>query len=181
MKIYTRTGDDGTTSLYGKKRLAKHHIRIESYGTVDELNSWIGLLADETENTDINKFLRRVQVQLFNIGSHLAADADAGFKLPEIKIGLIEELENAIDKMNEDLDPLKTFILPGGSVKVSNCHIARTVCRRAERRVVHLAEQEDVDTHIVKVLNRLSDYLFVLSRFIAYELNIKEIPWDPKL
>jgi len=181
MKIYTRTGDDGTTSLYGKKRLAKHHIRIESYGTVDELNSWIGLMADETENSEIENFLRKIQVQLFNIGSHLAADDDAGFKLPEIKIGLIKELEEAIDRMNEDLEPLKTFILPGGDVKISHCHIARTVCRRAERRVVHLAESENVDAHIIKVLNRLSDYLFVLSRYIAYELNVKEIPWDPKL
>ncbi len=181
MKIYTRTGDDGTTGLYGKKRLAKHHIRIESYGTVDELNSWIGLLADESINSEVESFLRKIQVQLFNIGSHLASDEDAGFKLPEIKIGLIKELEEAIDKMNVALEPLKTFILPGGSVKVSHCHIARTVCRRAERRVVHLAESETVDSHIIKVLNRLSDYLFVLSRFIAFEQKVKEIPWDPKL
>lgn len=181
MKIYTRTGDDGTTGLYGKKRLAKHHIRIESYGTVDELNSWIGLLADESENISTSNFLRKIQVQLFNIGSHLASDEDSGYKLPDIQIGLIQELEDSIDKMNEELEPLKTFILPGGHVKISHCHIARTVCRRAERRIVHLAEQENVDNHIVKVLNRLSDYLFVLSRYIAFELKTKEIPWDPKL
>jgi len=181
MKIYTRTGDDGTTGLYGKKRLAKHHIRIESYGTVDELNSWIGLLADESSNSEISQFLRKVQVQLFNIGSHLASDKDVAYKLPEIKIGLIQELESTIDTMNEVLEPLKTFILPGGHQRISHCHIARTVCRRAERRVVALAEEEEVDNHIVKVLNRLSDYLFVLSRFMAHELNVKEIPWDPKL
>jgi len=179
MKIYTKTGDNGTTSLYGGKRLSKDNIRIEAYGTVDELNSWTGLVADE--NAFAQDFLRKIQVELFNIGSHLASDESNTYPLPEVAYEMVQDMEEDIDRMNEELEPLKTFILPGGSPSVSHCHIARTVCRRAERRIVTLTSEAKIDEQIVVFLNRYSDYLFILSRYIAYKLAVKEIPWEANI
>lgn len=181
-KIYTKTGDKGETSLIGGTRLPKQHIRIEAYGTVDELNSHIGLLRDVTAETDFNfDVLLSVQDRLFSIGSHLAADPEKNkMVLPEIFEGDVTALENAIDKMEELLPEMKHFVLPGGHIHVSYAHIARTVCRRAERAVLKLAENEKVEPIIPRYLNRLSDYVFVLSRYMSQQRNASEIPWIPK-
>lgn len=182
MKIYTRKGDKGETSLLGGTRVAKSHIRIESYGTVDELNSWIGLIRDQQINNGTKKFLIHVQDRLFTIGSHLASDpAKRGIKIPEIKEEDVTSLEKEMDRMNEILPEMKSFVLPGGHTTVSYCHIARCVCRRAERCTVHLAGLEKVEDIIIKYLNRLSDYLFVLSRMLSADLKAEEIPWKPSL
>jgi cob(I)alamin adenosyltransferase len=180
MKIYTRKGDEGNTSLIGGTRVPKHHLRIETYGTVDELNSWIGLLRDQSIPEVHTNLLLRIQNQLFVIGSHLANDPDAsGMKLPKLEDGEVSALEQAMDAMEEQLPEMRNFVLPGGHPVVSHCHIARCVCRRAERWVVHLTETAPVDPFILKYLNRLSDYLFVLSRKLAQELGAPEIPWRP--
>lgn len=182
MKIYTKTGDKGQTSLFGGERVPKHHLRIESYGTVDELNSYIGLLRDTFINPDTTVVLIEIQDRLFTLGSMLATpdEKDGKIKIPHIKEEDITYLENQIDLMNETLPPLRSFVLPGGALAVSYSHIARTVCRRAERLVVHLAENEKVDELVVKYLNRLSDYLFTLSRKIAHDLNANEVEWKPR-
>ena len=182
MKIYTKKGDKGETSLLGGKRVLKSNIRIEAYGTVDELNSWIGLIRDQNINDSIKKFLIHIQDRLFTIGSHLAADPEKSkIKLPDIKEENISALEKEIDAMNETLPEMRSFVLPGGNTVVSYCHISRCVCRRAERCSVHLSENEKVDDIIIKYLNRLSDYLFVLSRKLTNDLQAEEIPWKTDL
>lgn len=181
MKIYTRKGDRGETSLLGGTRVLKSHIRIESYGTVDELNSWIGLLRDQNIDGEIKMFLIRIQSRLFAIGSHLASDPEKSkVKIPKITEEDVTALEKEIDKMNENLAELKSFVLPGGNEIVSYCHIARCVCRKAERIVVLLAGKEKVEEMIIKYLNRLSDYLFVLARKLSLEFRAEEILWKPK-
>lgn len=182
MKIYTKKGDKGETSLLGGTRVTKSHIRIESYGTVDELNSWIGLIRDQQIDDYTKKILIHIQDRLFTIGSHLASDpTKSGIKIPDIKEENITALELEMDKINEIIPEMKSFVLPGGNTIVSYCHIARCVCRRAERCAVHLASEEKVADIILKYLNRLSDYLFVLSRKLSHDLNAEEIPWKPNL
>jgi cob(I)alamin adenosyltransferase len=181
-RIYTKTGDKGQTSLIGGTRLPKHHIRIEAYGTVDELNSHIGLLRDVTDDRTTPELLIHIQDRLFTIGSHLAADpAKNKMQLPLVAEEDIIRLEKAIDAIDAEVPEMKSFVLPGGHVYVSYCHIARCVCRRAERSVLRLAENESVDEIHNKYLNRLSDYLFMLSRWYTLQLKAVEIPWKPKL
>ncbi len=179
-KIYTKTGDAGETGLFGGKRLPKSHLRIESYGTVDELNSWIGLIRDLTEYPKTEGVLENVQNRLFEIGSNLATDPSKKMDVPEVKQSAIALLEQEIDSMEGELSPLKTFILPGGHPIVSQIHIARCVCRRAERGVVGLAIIDEVPEILIQYLNRLSDYLFVLSRWVGMKLDAKELPWIPE-
>lgn len=181
MKIYTKKGDSGTTGLIGGTRLPKHHIRIESYGTVDELNSYIGLLRDLITDNAKAAVLLEIQDRLFTIGSHLAADpVKSKMTLPELYESDVTYLEKQIDEMDSELPPMKFFVLPGGHVTVSQCHIARCICRRAERLVSHLSESETVEPLISAYMNRLSDYLFILSRKLAHELNAVETPWRPR-
>lgn len=181
-RIYTKTGDKGQTSLIGGTRLPKHHIRIEAYGTVDELNSHVGLLRDVTEDPATQELLISIQDRLFTIGSHLAADPVKNkMQLPPVHEEDILALEKAIDSIDAIVPPMKSFVLPGGHIYVSYCHIARCVCRRAERAVLRLAENEQVDEIHNKYLNRLSDYLFMLSRWYTQQLHATEIPWKPKL
>lgn len=179
-KIYTKTGDKGETSLFGGKRLPKSHERIEAYGTVDELNSWIGVLRDLIEETATKNLLKSIQDRLFTLGSNLASDPDKEMITPDIFETDVEILEHAMDAMNESLPPLKNFILPGGHTTVSFCHVARCVCRRAERQVVNLSLHEVIEALIIRYLNRLSDYLFVLSRKLAQDLQIEEVIWKPR-
>ena len=179
-KIYTKTGDKGETGLFGGKRLPKNHIRIESYGTVDELNAYIGMLRDVSPTEHQKEILKEIQDRLFTIGSNLASDPEKNMTTPDIKESDIELLEKEMDQMDETLPPLKNFILPGGHPTVSFCHIARTVCRRAERMVVALHHNEAVEEIIIRYLNRLSDYLFVLGRQLSQDLNAGEIPWQPR-
>jgi cob(I)alamin adenosyltransferase len=182
LRIYTKTGDSGETSLLGGTRLPKHHSRIEAYGTVDELNSHIGLVRDVSEQLDVRDILVSVQDRLFTIGSNLAADPEKNkMKLPMLAEADITALEQAIDQMEAKVPPMKSFVLPGGHVHVSYCHIARCVCRRAERSVIKLAETEKVDQIFIKYLNRLSDYLFMLSRYMVMLLKCEETPWKPKM
>ncbi|MGP8214327.1 MAG: cob(I)yrinic acid a,c-diamide adenosyltransferase [Bacteroidia bacterium] len=182
MKIYTKTGDKGQTSLLGGTRVPKHHIRIEAYGTVDELNSWIGLLRDTIADVQVNSILMEVQDRLLTMGSSLASDpVKSKVKIPRFSENDITVLEKEIDKMDMVLPPMKSFVLPGGHQTVSYCHIARCVCRRAERRVIHLVENEQVDELVIKYLNRLSDYLFTLARKLTYDLKASEVPWKPKM
>lgn len=181
-KIYTKTGDKGMTSLIGGVRLPKHHIRIESYGTVDELNSHMGLLRDVTDDQTTVNFILYIQDRLFTIGSHLAADPSKNkMQLPEINEDDVVQLEKAIDAIDALVPEMKSFVLPGGHVTVSYCHIARCVCRRAERAVLRLAENEKVEEIHIKYLNRLSDYLFMLSRWYTLRLKAVEMPWKPKV
>lgn len=182
MKIYTKTGDKGLTSLFGGKRVPKHHLRIEAYGTVDELNSNIGLIRDQKISSETFAVLIEIQDRLFTLGSILATEpGNEKVKVPQLNEQDILFLENEIDKMNEVLPEMRSFVLPGGHQTVSFCHITRCVCRRAERLVVHLAEVENVPELIIKYLNRLSDYLFVLSRKISQENNANEIPWKARM
>lgn len=182
MKIYTKTGDKGQTSLLGGKRLPKSHIRIDAYGTVDELNSFIGLLRDTVNNDPVAHILLQVQDRLFTIGSILAAAGDENkFKIPALHEDDITLLEKEIDRMNEELEPMRTFILPGGHQPASLAHVCRTICRRGERRCVDLATLEPTPEIVVKYLNRLSDYLFVLSRFLTKTGGGTETPWTPRL
>ncbi|CAN5894249.1 cob(I)yrinic acid a,c-diamide adenosyltransferase [soil metagenome] len=183
-KIYTKTGDLGKTSLIGGTKVAKSHLRIESYGTVDELNSYIGLVNDLTEDETSKKMLKEIQDRLFTIGSSLACDPEKEplMKIPDLQEEDVLLLEKEIDRMNEALPEMKSFILPGGHVAISTIHIARCVCRRAERLCVHLHQENMfVDPLVIKYLNRLSDYLFVLSRYIGHLLSVPEIPWKPRL
>jgi cob(I)alamin adenosyltransferase len=179
-KIYTKTGDKGETSLFGGARLPKSHLRIESYGTVDELNSYIGLLRDALQDEATRAILKKIQDRLFDVGANLAVDPSKKMQVPEIIEEDIQLFENEIDKMEELLAPLKNFILPGGHVTVSYCHLARTVCRRAERNVVALSLNDTVDEILVRYLNRLSDYLFVLARKIALDLGVTEVAWEKR-
>lgn len=182
MKIYTKTGDKGFTSLIGGVRVPKHHIRIESYGTVDELNSWIGLIRDQELDEHDKEILKQVQDRLFTIGSSLAADPERSkMHIPDLHNEDIELLEQEMDNMNAELPELKHFILPGGSNAVSYCHIARCVCRRAERLTVHLAEESTVDEKVIIYLNRLSDYLFTLGRRVGHQQQVLENKWIPRM
>lgn len=182
MRIYTKTGDSGETSLIGGTRVPKHHLRIETYGTVDELNSYIGMIRDTNPNDPgMVAVLSKVQDRLFTIGSLLAADPDKSkMKLPDLLPEDTSELEREIDQMNEHLPELTSFILPGGHVDSSWCHLARCVCRRCERLVSHLSEVTSVNPLILPYLNRLSDYLFVLSRKVLMDRGGAEIPWNPR-
>ena len=184
MKIYTKTGDKGTTSLIGGTKVPKSHLRIEAYGTVDELNSYIGLCKDLLTDEQGKKILLEVQDRLFTIGSSLACDPikEPKMRIPDLKETDIELLEKEIDRMEETLPAMKSFILPGGHTTLSHLHIARCVCRRAERCCVRLElESLEVEEIIIKYLNRLSDYLFVLSRFTGQQLKVEEIPWKPRV
>ena len=182
MKIYTKTGDTGFTSLIGGTRVPKHHIRIESYGTVDELNSYIGLIGDQDIDAHDKEVLKQIQDRLFTIGSSLAADPERSrMIIPDLHMSDVEMLETEMDTMNESLPALKHFILPGGSNVISFCHIARCVCRRAERITVQLAEESTVDEKVNIYLNRLSDYLFTLARKIADTNKIAENQWIPRV
>jgi cob(I)alamin adenosyltransferase len=184
MKIYTKTGDKGTTSLIGGTKVPKNDIRIETYGTVDELNSWIGLVNDQLQDDTFKTELKEIQDRLFTIGSSLATDTEKGskMKLPDLNEADVSFLEKKMDDMTSQLPPMKSFILPGGHVTVSSIHIARCVCRRAERLAVNM-QQHDlfVDETLIKYLNRLSDYLFTLSRFAAQKLGAEEIPWKARI
>ena len=183
-KIYTKTGDLGKTSLIGGTKVPKSHLRIESYGTIDELNSYIGLVSDLLNDARSNKMLKEVQDRLFTIGSSLACDPDKApaIKIPDLRESDIVLLENEIDAMDAVLPTMKNFILPGGHPAVSTIHIARCVCRRAERNCVNMQEHElFVDPLVIKYINRLSDYLFVLSRWAAHLLNVEEIKWKARI
>ena len=183
-KIYTKTGDLGKTSLIGGTKVYKSDIRIEAYGTVDELNSWIGLTGDHLSHEHTKAILKEIQDRLFTIGSALACDPDKEplMKIPDLKETDVVLLETEIDKMNEELPPMKSFILPGGHVAVSTAHVTRCICRRAERLCVNMQQHElFVDPLVIKYLNRLSDYLFVLARYAGHLLHIEEIKWKPRV
>jgi len=183
-KVYTKTGDLGKTSLIGGTKVPKSHLRIESYGTIDELNSYIGLSNDHISDASINLLLKEIQDRLFTIGSSLACDPDKAplMKIPDLKRDDVLLLENEMDRMDEVLPEMKSFILPGGHVAVSTLHVARCVCRRAERICVHMQEENlFVDPLVIVYLNRLSDYLFVLSRYVGHLKGVGEIPWKPRI
>lgn len=182
MKIYTKTGDKGKTSLFTGTRVPKHHIRIESYGTLDELNSWLGLIRDQEINSHYQNVLAKIQDKLFTVGAILATEPtkDNRLKIPRINSENIEFLEKEIDAMNEDLPAMTHFILPGGHTTVSYCHIARTVCRRGERMISYLNEEEAIPETVLSYINRLSDYLFVLARKLSKDLKAKEVKWIPE-
>lgn len=183
LKIYTRTGDKGTTSLIGGTKVPKSHQRIEAYGTIDELNSHIGLCRDLITDDTNRATLLHIQDMLFTIGSSLACDPvkEPKMRLPDLKASDVQFLEKEIDRMSAEIPPLTSFILPGGHSTVSHLHIARCVCRRAERSCVRLElESLEVEPVIIQYLNRLSDYLFVLCRYTTYQLKAEEIPWKPR-
>lgn len=178
MKIYTKTGDKGTTALFGGERVSKADARIEAYGTVDELNSHMGLLRDQEVNEKRKDELILIQNKLFVIGAMLATvPGNTSVKIPMLNESDVQMLETSIDAMDKLLPPMRSFVLPGGHVSVSVGHLARTVCRRTERLVVALAGSEEVDPLVIRYLNRLSDYLFVLCRQMAMELRVEEVPW----
>lgn len=183
-KIYTKTGDLGTTSLIGGTKVPKNHLRIETYGTVDELNSYIGLVSDLIQDAHSKIILKEIQDRLFTVGSSLACDPDKEplMKIPDLKQDDVVLLEKEIDRMNEMLPAMKHFILPGGHVAVSTTHVARCICRRAERLCVNMQEHElFVEPLVIKYINRLSDYLFILARYIGYQLHVQEIAWKPRI
>lgn len=182
MKIYTKTGDDGTTGLIGGTRVKKYDLRLEAYGTVDELNSYVGLIKSLYREEQIDLVLEKVQNKLFVIGGNLASESTNEMikrQLP-CREEDIQLLEKEMDRMTEILPPLHNFILPGGSQANAFCHVARTVCRRAERRIVELSEKEEIEPVLIKYINRLSDYLFVLSRKISFDMETAEILWVPE-
>lgn len=189
MKIYTKTGDFGQTSLFGGKRISKSNLRIDAYGTVDELNAYLGLIRDLDINPKHKEFIIAIQKNLFVAGAFLATppesrvkkNGDDRLKIGEIQSSDIEVLENEIDALEKELEPMTHFVLPGGHVSVSHCHIARAICRRAERICVHLQENETAGIEIMVYLNRLSDYLFVLARMLTKELKADEIKWIPEV
>ena len=180
MKIYTKKGDSGETSILGGKKLPKHHVRLEAYGCIDELNSSVGFLRDQNIGEIIKNDLLKIQEELFTIGSHLASDKDSSFPLPALQETWVSELENKMDEMDAQLPELKNFILPGGHPAVSSAHMSRCICRRAERWTSAFNELEGVDPLILKYLNRLSDYFFMLSRKIGQDLKVDEIYWKPR-
>jgi cob(I)alamin adenosyltransferase len=188
MKIYTKTGDKGSTSLFGGTRVPKYHHRIDSYGTIDELNSWIGLIRDQEIDAHTKEMLIKIQSDLFSIGAILATDPEkemlkSGKKrldIVKITIADIALLENEIDVMSDVLPPMTHFVLPGGHTTVSYCHIARTVCRRAERLTALLFENEPFDEFVLPYINRLSDYLFVLARKLSHDFRSDELKWIPE-
>lgn len=187
MKIYTKTGDSGTTALFGGSRVKKYNLRIESYGTVDELNSYIGLIKDQEISDTIKEILLKIQNDLFTLGAMLATPPEKEtlksgkerLNIPKVDENSIQFLENEIDKMDATLPQMTHFILPGGHQAVSFCHVARCVCRRAERLSVELNDQEIINNDILKYLNRLSDFLFVLARKLSKDLSVEEIKWIP--
>jgi len=182
MKIYTKTGDKGLTSLIGGTRVPKFHLRIESYGTIDELNSYIGLILCQDINPHYKQVLKEIQDRLFTVGASLASDPEKSrMKIPDLHDDDVQLLEWEMDQMNEELPELKHFVLPGGNTIVSWCHIARCICRRAERLTVHLATESFVDEKMTVYLNRLSDYLFVLARKVGFDMNAMENNWIPRL
>jgi len=181
-KIYTKTGDKGQTSLIGGTRVPKYHIRIEAYGTVDELNSHIGLLRSQDIDKEIIEVLITIQDRLFTLGSRLAEDSEKSkMKLPDISESDVTLLENEIDKMDSQMQPIRSFVLPGGNTIISYCHIARCVCRRAERAALLAYNEYPFNEEIIKYLNRLSDYLFTLSRYLSQKLDVQEIAWKAKI
>ena len=188
MKIYTKTGDKGKTSLFGGTRVPKYHLRIEAYGTVDELNSYIGLIRDQKIDAHATEILLKIQNELFTLGSMLATPPDKEIlksgkdrlNITKITATSVELLENEIDQMNEFLPPMSHFILPGGHTTVSFCHITRCICRRAERITTLLNEESTINPEILVYLNRLSDYLFVLARKLTIDNQAQEIPWIPE-
>ncbi|MAN58969.1 MAG: ATP:cob(I)alamin adenosyltransferase [Flavobacteriaceae bacterium] len=188
MKIYTKTGDKGTTALFGGTRVPKHHIRIESYGTVDELNSHLGLIRDQEIDPHYKNILVHVQDRLFTLGAILATDPEKAtlksgkerLNIPRISEEDIAKLETEMDAMDEALPPMTHFVLPGGHTTVSYCHVARCVCRRAERMATLLHSEEPIDERVLQYLNRLSDYLFVLARKLTHDLQAEEIKWIPE-
>jgi len=187
MKIYTKTGDKGTTALFGGTRVPKHHMRIDSYGTVDELNAHIGLIRDQEINAQYQAVLIGIQDKLFTVGAVLATDPKKAIlksgkerlNIPKVSTADIQHLEDEIDQMNAALPPMTHFVLPGGHQTVSFCHIARCVCRRAERLATALHELEPFQAEVLIYLNRLSDYLFVLARKLSHDLKADEIKWIP--
>jgi cob(I)alamin adenosyltransferase len=188
MKIYTKTGDKGTTALFGGTRVPKHHLRIESYGTVDELNSYVGLIRDQNIDLKTIDSLLKIQNELFTLGAMLATPPEKEvlksgkqrLNIPKVTQSNIEYLESEMDAMNLELPQMTNFILPGGNQTVSFCHIARCVCRRAERLATALNDVETINPDVLTYLNRLSDYLFVLARKLTKDLSAKEIPWIPE-
>lgn len=188
MKIYTKTGDKGTTALFGGTRVPKHHIRIESYGTIDELNSWLGLIRDQEIDMHSKKIIALIQDKLFTVGAILATDPEKAvlkngkerLNIPKIDADDIKLLEKEMDAMETMLPQMTHFILPGGHTTVSYCHISRTVCRRAERIASLLNENEPFDERVLMYINRLSDYLFVLARKLSLDLKAEEIKWIPE-
>lgn len=184
MKVYTKTGDKGKTSLLGGTRVPKYNARIEAYGTTDELLSYVGFLRDQNGiNSSTHEILVEIQDRLFTLGSSLATDPERNpkTKIPDLKPEDVELLEKEMDQMNTTLPEMRAFILPGGNPTVSAAHICRVVCRRAERRVLALSEESEVPEIIAVYLNRLSDYFFVLSRYLTQELNGVETPWKPRV
>ena len=182
MKIYTRTGDKGTTSLKGGKRVPKYHKRIEANGNVDELISYMGLIRSQDIDESDKETIIKIQDRLMTYAAILGTDYDTpDIKTPELKEEDIQMLETEIDKMEKKLTSLDTFILPGGHIVVSFCHIARTICRRAERRIVELSSKSDIPEFIIKYFNRLSDYLYVLARKFSVDFKVNEIQWTGKL
>lgn len=183
MKIYTRTGDDGTTGLIGGTRVKKYDIRLEAYGTVDELNSYLGVVRSLQTDEHADQMLEKIQHKLFVIGAHLATDNSIALIKKQMPVGQADilMLEQEMDEMNELLPELRNFILPGGSQATSFCHVARTVCRRAERLIVELSDKAEVETDLSIYINRLSDYLFVLSRKVSIDLKVPEILWSPDI
>ena len=182
MKIYTKTGDKGTTALFTGKRVPKHHIRIESYGTLDELNSWLGLIRDQAIAPHYQEILAQIQDKLFTLGAILATEPskDNRLKIPRINVEDSALLEQEMDKMSDVLPPMTHFILPGGHTTVSYCHVARTVCRRAERMIALLHEEAPLPDTVLAYVNRLSDYLFVLARKLSKDLKANEVKWIPE-
>lgn len=182
MKIYTKTGDEGTTALFGGLRVSKSDLRIDTYGTVDELNSWVGVLRDQEVNKSRQAELIEIQDRLFTIGSILAVEpGNTKVKVPQLSADDVAFLEKKIDDMESRLEPMKVFVLPGGHPSVSFGHVTRTVCRRAERLVIALHGQDAVEPLVLKYLNRLSDYFFVLCRAMTAELKAPETPWKPRM
>jgi cob(I)alamin adenosyltransferase len=182
MKIYTKKGDSGNTGLIGGTRVPKSSLRIEAYGTIDELNSWIGVMRDQEIDAEFKPQLIEIQDRLFTIGSSLASDPEkSNMKIPDLLESDIEQLEKWMDDMDSLLPEMRFFVLPGGNQSVSFCHVARCVCRRAERIIVDLHAHEFVAEIVMKYINRLSDYLFVLSRKISQDLNVEEQPWKPRM
>jgi cob(I)alamin adenosyltransferase len=181
-KVYTKTGDKGTTVLIGGNRVPKYHIRIEAYGTLDELLSYIGLIRDLDVEIDVKNALIEIQKKLMTCASIIATDTESEeYKIPKLTEDDVKFLEDEIDKMDEELLPLKKLILPGGHPIVSYCHIARNICRRAERNTTKVSEEIELPEVLLKFINRLSDYLFVLSRKLSQDLEVEEIPWEPVL
>lgn len=181
MKIYTKKGDSGETSLIGGDRVHKHHIRIEAYGTIDELNAHIGILRSFVKDFINTPVLPEIQDRLFTIGSLLASAPGSKMILPDLHEADTRLLEDSIDRMNEELPALRSFVLPAGSLEIAQSHVARCVCRRAERLIVHLDEIQSVEPDILKYINRLSDYLFVLGRYVGFEQKVTEVSWKPRI